>query len=39
MKKLVFLALVALSFLATASTLSNKSEGPLPTCNPCPLVR
>lgn len=35
MKKLVLLALFALSFLASTS----RAIGPLPTCDPCPWVR
>ena len=37
MKKLVLLALVAFSFLATARTAQVIS--PIPTCNPCDWVR
>jgi hypothetical protein len=37
MKKLILLALVAFSFLATARP--SKIEMPLPSCNPCPFVR
>ena len=37
MKKVVLLALAALSFLATART--SKIEVPIPQCNPCPWVR
>jgi hypothetical protein len=36
MKKLVLLALVAFSFLASART--TRVDVPLPTCNPCPYV-
>ena len=39
MKKLVVLGLFALSFLATARTISNKSDMPFPECDPCPFVR
>ena len=39
MKRFVLLGLLALSFLATARTVGNKSELPLPTCSPCPFVR
>jgi hypothetical protein len=37
MKKLVMLALVAVSFLATARTIQR--DNPTPTCSPCPFVR
>ena len=37
MKKLVLLALFALSFLATAHT--GKINTPIPTCDPCDWVR
>ena len=37
MKKIMLLALLALSFLATGRTV--KSEIPLPGCDPCPFVR
>jgi hypothetical protein len=37
MRKLVLLALLALSFLATART--SRVIGPIPTCNPCDWVR
>jgi hypothetical protein len=38
MKKLMVIAVLALSFLATART-SNKADNPFPGCNPCPFVR
>jgi hypothetical protein len=37
MKKFVLLALLALSFLATART--SQVIGPIPGCNPCDWVR
>ncbi len=37
MKKLVLIALVAFSFLATART--SKIDVPFPSCDPCPFVR
>jgi hypothetical protein len=37
MKKVMVVALLALSFLATARTV--KEENPYPGCNPCPFVR
>jgi hypothetical protein len=37
MKKLVLLALIAFSFLASSNT--SRAEGPIPTCSPCPWVR
>ena len=36
MKKLVLLALIAISFLAARPV---KVDNPLPQCNPCPFVR
>ena len=36
MKKLALLALIALSMFATRT---NKSDNPLPGCDPCPWVR
>jgi hypothetical protein len=35
MKKLLLLAMIAMSFLAA----SPRKAGPVPTCNPCPFVR
>jgi hypothetical protein len=37
MKKLIVLALFALSFLASAN--AGRIDVPIPTCRPCPLVR
>jgi len=37
MKKLALLAFIALSILAARPT--NKTENPVPTCDPCPWVR
>jgi hypothetical protein len=37
MKKLVMLALIAFSFLATART--TRIDLPVPQCDPCPFVR
>jgi len=37
MRKIVLLALIAFSFLATAHT--SKIGAPAPTCQPCPWVR
>jgi hypothetical protein len=39
MKKVALLAVLALSFIATAKTTSKKVENPLPTCNPCSWVK
>jgi hypothetical protein len=39
MKKLVLLGFLALSFLAMAKPVSEKSSFPLPGCDPCPWVR
>ena len=36
MKKLLFVALFALSMFATGT---NKHDNPLPSCDPCPWVR
>ena len=36
MKKFVFMTLLALSLLAARPL---KHQNPLPTCDPCPLVR
>lgn len=38
MKKLIVIAVLTFSFLATART-TNKHDNPIPTCNPCPFVR
>jgi hypothetical protein len=38
MKKLALLAVVVLSFVASA-TATNKAENPFPTCNPCQYVK
>jgi hypothetical protein len=37
MRKLILLALVTFSFLASART--SKIDVPWPECNPCPFVR
>lgn len=37
MKKIVMLALLAVTFLA--ATPSRKSQNPAPQCDPCPWVR
>jgi len=39
MKKLTVLALLALSLFAARPVPPNKSDNPLPTCNPCEWVR
>ncbi len=38
MKKLALLAIVVLSFVASARTTS-KADNPIPTCNPCQYVK
>jgi hypothetical protein len=37
MKKIVMLALVAVTFLAASPV--RKTQNPAPTCDPCPFVR
>jgi len=37
MKKLTVLAFIAFSLFA--ASITNKSENPIPTCDPCPWVR
>lgn len=38
MKKAALLLIFVLSFIASAKT-TNKADNPIPTCNPCPMVR